>query len=79
MVWYRALNKATASALTNRLLRNDKIQERLDVLRAEAAERYKLTPDNIFMRTGSILNADMRNYMTWGPNGVTQAVKRAHS
>ena len=68
---YKANNKVTASNLASRLLKNDRIQARLAVLRAEAAERYKVTPDNIFMRTGSILNADMRNYMTWGPNGVT--------
>jgi phage terminase small subunit len=68
---YKANNKVTASNLASRLLKNDRIQTRLAVLRAEAAERYKVTPDNIFMRTGAILNADMSNYMTWGPNGVT--------
>jgi phage terminase small subunit len=68
---YHAKNKASANTLAQRLLRKVHIQERLGVLRAEAAERYKVTPDNIFMRTGSILNADMRNYMTWGPLGVT--------
>ena len=61
---YKAKNRVTASNLASRLLKNDRIQARLVVLRAEAAERYKVTPDNIFMRTGSILNADMRNYMT---------------
>jgi hypothetical protein len=46
----------------------------------EVSEHFKLTPDNVLMQTGAILNADMRNYMTWGPNGVNaQAVKRAHS
>ena len=68
---YKANNKVTASNLASRLLKNDRIQTRLAVLRAEAAERYKVTPDNIFMRTGAILNSDMGNYMTWGPNGVT--------
>jgi phage terminase small subunit len=68
---YKANNKVTASNLASRLLKNDRIQTRLAVLRAEAAERYKVTPDNIFMRTGAILNAYMSNYMTWGPNGVT--------
>ena len=68
---YHAKNKASANTLAQRLLRKVHIQERLGVLRAEAAERYKVTPDNIFMRTGAILNSDMGNYMTWGPNGVT--------
>jgi phage terminase small subunit len=68
---YQAKNKASANTLAQRLLRKVHIQERLGVIRAEAAERHKVTPDNIFMRTGSILNADMRNYMTWGPLGVT--------
>jgi len=68
---YHAKTKASASTLAGRLLRKVHIQERLAVLRAEAAERYKVTPDNIFMRTGAILNADMRNYMDWGPLGVT--------
>jgi phage terminase small subunit len=52
------------------LLKNDKIQERLNVLRAEAAERNKLAANNIFMQTGAILNADIGNYLTWGPAGL---------
>ena len=68
---YQAKNKASANTLAQRLLRKVHIQERLGVIRAEAAERHKVTPDNIFMRTGAILNSDMGNYMTWGPNGVT--------
>jgi len=67
---YKAANRATASALANRLLKNDKIQERLNVLRAEAAERNKLAANNIFMQTGAILNADIGNYLTWGPAGL---------
>ena len=67
---YKANNRATASALANRLLKNVKIQERLDILRAEAAERYALTPDNVLKQVGAVLNADMRNYVTWGPLGL---------
>jgi len=67
---YKAKNNATASTLAGRLLKKVEIQERLEVLRAEAAERYKLIPNNVLMQTGAILNADMRNYMTWGPGGV---------
>ena len=36
----------------------------------EVSEHFKLTPDNVLMQTGAILNADMRNYMSWGPAGV---------
>ena len=67
---YKAKNRVTASNLASRLLKNDRIQERLVILRAEAAERYKLTPNNILMQTGAILNSDMGDYMDWGPNGV---------
>jgi phage terminase small subunit len=67
---YKANNKVTASNLASRLLKNDRIQERLAVLRAEAAERYKLAADDIFMQTGAILNADIGNYLTWGPAGL---------
>ncbi len=67
---YQAQNKASANTLAQRLLRKVHIQERLGVLRAEAAERYKVTPDNIIKQTGAILNSDIQNYMTWGPDGV---------
>jgi len=48
---YKANNKVTASNLASRLLKNDRIQNAAGRSEAEAAERYKVTPDNIFMRT----------------------------
>jgi phage terminase small subunit len=67
---YHAKNKASANTLAQRLLRKVYIQERLGVLRAETAERNKLAADDIFMQTGAILNADIGNYLTWGPMGL---------
>jgi phage terminase small subunit len=67
---YKAKNKGSAGTLSGRLLKKVEIQKRLDALRAEAAERYKLTPNNVLMQTGAILNSDMGDYMDWGPNGV---------
>ena len=63
---YRAKNKATAVVLAQRLLRKGYIQEQLDVLRAEAAERYKLTPNHILEQVGAILTADATDRITWG-------------
>lgn len=68
---YKAKNKVTASNLASRLLKNERIIKRIATLRIEAAEKYKLTPNNIMFQTGAILNADIRNYTTWGPEGVT--------
>jgi phage terminase small subunit len=68
---YKAKNKASANTLAQRLLRKVYIQSRIAALRVESAERYKLTPNNIMFQTGAILNADMRNYVMWGPGGVT--------
>jgi len=68
---YKAKNKVTASNLASRLLKNERIIKRIAALRLEAAEKYKLTPNNVMFQTGAILNADIRNYVTWGPGGVT--------
>jgi hypothetical protein len=67
---YKAQNNRVASTLAGRLLMKVDIQDRLEVLRTEAAERYSLTPNNLLMQTGAILNSDMGNYMEWGPRGV---------
>ncbi|MFZ2809407.1 MAG: terminase small subunit [Desulfosalsimonadaceae bacterium] len=54
-----------------RLYKKTKIQTRLAELREEIKVRYALTEDNVFKQCASILNADARNYTTWGPRGVT--------
>jgi phage terminase small subunit len=67
---YKAKNKSTAANLAYRLLKKVCVQKTLEVLRAEAGERYKLTPNKVLFQTGAILNSDMGDYMDWGPNGV---------
>jgi len=68
---YKNNNRKTAYQSACRLYKKAKIQERLEVLRSEIAEKYNLTESNIYKQCASILNADARNYTKWGPNGVT--------
>jgi phage terminase small subunit len=67
---YKAKNKGSANTLAGRLLQKVDIQKSLGVMRTEAAERYRLTPNKVLFQTGAILNSDMGDYMDWGPDGV---------
>jgi phage terminase small subunit len=68
---YRAASKDTAYVNSSKLLRKAKIQARLRELRKKIAEKYDLTEENIFKHTGSIATSDIRDFVKWGPGGVT--------
>lgn len=70
-VGYKAKTKAAAYVSASTMLRKVKVQRRLTELRKAIAQKYDLTEENIFKHTGSIATSDIRDFVKWGPDGVT--------
>lgn len=60
----------TAYAQGHRLLKNVEIQARIAELQAERAGRVQVTADEVLRELARIGFSDMRQFTSWGPQGV---------
>jgi len=68
---FRSKNKNTLYTAAVRMYKKARIQAFLRELRLAIAQKYNLTEENIFRHTGSIATSDIRDFVKWGPRGVT--------
>jgi phage terminase small subunit len=61
----------SAPAAASRLLSTVKVSAALAELKAQLAERLKVTPQRIIGEYAAIAFARMGNFVAWGPSGVT--------
>ncbi len=68
---YQVKNSATAAACAARLLTNAKVQEQIQVLMAERSRRTQISSDKVLHELALIAFSDMREFATWGTNGIS--------
>lgn len=66
-----AMNANTIGRAAHELLKNPKVAERIEELRAEHKERHKATIDKIVKELSIIAFADPGDYFDWNKDGVT--------
>ncbi len=64
-------SEKTANAIACNLFTKVYIQEEIQRLMKERAERTEVTADKVVMELAKIAFSDMKKFATWGKNGVT--------
>ena len=64
-------SQKAAESAASRLLASDKVSAYLAEVKSKAAEKTQITAERVLAELGKLAFANMGNYATWGPDGVT--------
>lgn len=64
-------SEKTAGSIANQLRKEDAIQARLTELMEARSKRTEVTQDRVLMELARLAFSNMRDFVTWGPDGVS--------